>query len=325
MFGALKRIFRPPSCVALHGRLRLGRDFNEVNVSLPRHSYRFHGANDAHLPPLFIDEAYFGNADALVDSWLRRCRLRLYLWSFPQTAPREKSDKPQGYQPARPVYIRLHAGQLPYLAMPPITRAVILAAGLGTRMLPATKSIPKEMLPVVDKPLVQYAVEEAVASGITEIIFVIADGKEAIADHFGHGGRTERMLARDNRADLLAGVRAPADLANFHYRRQPEPLGIAHALGCARDLLEGQPFVLIFPDDLLLADVPVVGQLVGAYQPGDGAIIAVQPVADADVPQYGIVDPEGAGNPVRLRGIIEKPSLADAPSRFGVVGEKRCR
>ena len=204
--------------------------------------------------------------------------------------------------------------------MPPITRAVILAAGLGTRMLPATKSIPKEMLPVVDKPLVQYAVEEAVASGITEIIFVIADGKEAIADHFGHGGRTERMLARDNRADLLAGVRAPADLANFHYRRQPEPLGIAHALGCARDLLEGQPFVLIFPDDLLLADVPVVGQLVGAYPPGEGAIIAVQPVADADVPQYGIVDPEGAGNPVRLRGIIEKPSLADAPSRLGVVG-----
>ncbi len=204
--------------------------------------------------------------------------------------------------------------------MPNITKAVILAAGLGTRMLPATKSVPKEMLPVVDKPLIQYAVEEAIAAGITEIVFVIADGKEAIADHFGHGGRTERMLARDGRADLVATVRAPADLANFHFRRQPEPLGIAHAVACARDLLEGEAFVLIFPDDLLLSQTPVVGQLTAVYQPRDGSIIAVQQVADADVPQYGIVDPAGEGNPAPLRGIIEKPSLADAPSRLGVVG-----
>lgn len=204
--------------------------------------------------------------------------------------------------------------------MPHITHAVILAAGLGTRMLPATKSVPKEMLPVVDKPLIQYAVEEAVAAGITEIVFVIADGKEAIADHFGHGSRTERMLARDGRTDLLAAVRAPADLANFHFRRQPEPLGIAHAVACARDLLDGKPFVLIFPDDLLFAKTPVAGQLAGAYKQGDGSIIAVQQVADADVAQYGIVDPEGSGNPVRLRGIVEKPSLAAAPSRLGVVG-----
>lgn len=201
-----------------------------------------------------------------------------------------------------------------------VTHAVILAAGLGTRMLPATKSVPKEMLPVVDKPLIQYAVEEAVAAGITEVVFVIADGKEAIADHFGHGGRTERILERDGRLDLLRSVQAPADLANFHYRRQPEPLGIAHAVACARDLLEGQPFVLIFPDDLLLAKTPVAGQLAAAYKPEDGSIIAVQQVADADVPQYGIVDPEGPGNPVRLRGIIEKPTLAAAPSRLGVVG-----
>jgi len=204
--------------------------------------------------------------------------------------------------------------------MPHITHAVILAAGLGTRMLPATKSVPKEMLPVVDKPLIQYAVEEAVRAGITEIVFVIADGKEAIVDHFGHGGRTERILERDGRGDLLEGVRAPADLANFHYRRQPEPLGIAHAVACGRDILEGQPFVLIFPDDLLLAETPVVGQLIAAYDPVEGSIIAVQQVADADVPQYGIVDPQGSGNPVRLRGIVEKPSLAAAPSRLGVVG-----
>ena len=204
--------------------------------------------------------------------------------------------------------------------MPNITKAVILAAGLGTRMLPATKSVPKEMLPVVDKPLIQYAVEEAVSAGMTEVVFVIADGKEAITDHFSHGGRTQRMLERDNRADLLVGVRAPADLATFHYRRQPEPLGIAHAIACARDLLEGEPFVLIFPDDLLLARVPVVGQLVNVYGPGDSSVIAVQQVADADVPRYGIVDPEGPGNPARLRGIVEKPSLAEAPSHLGVVG-----
>ena len=204
--------------------------------------------------------------------------------------------------------------------MPQITHALILAAGLGTRMLPATKSIPKEMLTVVDKPLIQYAVEEAVAAGITEVIFVIADGKEAIVDHFGHGGRTERILEGDGRSELLESVRAPADLANFHYRRQTEPLGIAHAVACARDLLEGQPFVLIFPDDLLLAKTPVVGQLAGAYKPGDGSIIAVQQVADADVPHYGIVAPEGSGNPMRLRGIIEKPTLPAAPSRLGVVG-----
>ena len=207
--------------------------------------------------------------------------------------------------------------------MPTITKAVILAAGLGTRMLPATKSVPKEMLPVVDKPLIQYAVEEAVGAGITEIIFVIADGKEAIADHFGEGGRTEQMLARDGKKDLVAAVRAPAELANFHFRRQSEPLGIAHAVASARDLLEGEPFVLIFPDDLLLSKTPVVGQMTAAYaayKGGVASIIAVQEVADSEVPQYGIVDPDGPGNPVRLRGIIEKPALADAPSRLGVVG-----
>ncbi|MEO6397329.1 MAG: UTP--glucose-1-phosphate uridylyltransferase [Tepidiformaceae bacterium] len=205
--------------------------------------------------------------------------------------------------------------------MPRVSKALILAAGLGTRLLPATKAVPKEMLPVVDKPLIQYAVEEAVAAGLSEIVFVVADGKEAIAEHFGHGGRVEQILEREGRSELVAAVRAPATLARFHYRRQAEPLGIAHAIQSARDLLEGEPFALLFPDDVLISDTPVIGQLLRAFSAGEGSIIAVQEVADSEVPQYGIVDPEaGQNNPARLRAIVEKPGLADAPSRLGVVG-----
>lgn len=204
--------------------------------------------------------------------------------------------------------------------MPALSKAVILAAGLGTRMLPATKSIPKEMLPVVDKPLIQYAVEESVAAGITDIIFVVADGKEAIADHFGNGGRTERALEASANEDLLASVRAPASLARFQYFRQDRPLGIAHALNCAREAVEGEPFALLFPDDLLIGERPVVAQLTEVYRHCGGSVIAVKTVPDAEVSQYGIVDPSDDGNPAPLRAIIEKPSLADAPSRLGVVG-----
>jgi UTP--glucose-1-phosphate uridylyltransferase len=201
--------------------------------------------------------------------------------------------------------------------MPPVTKAVILAAGLGTRMLPATKSIPKEMLPVVDKPLIQYAVEEAVAAGISEIVFVVADGKEAIRDHFGTGGRTERALEAAG-SELLGTARAPAKLATFHYFRQERPLGIAHALSCARTAVAGKPFALLFPDDLLISTAPVIGQMVEAY--AGGSMVAVKEVSEEEVSQYGIVDPAGDGNPAPLRGIVEKPMPSDAPSRLGVVG-----
>ena len=204
--------------------------------------------------------------------------------------------------------------------MSPITTAVILAAGLGTRMLPATKSVPKEMLPVVDKPLIQYAVEEAVVAGVTDVVFVIAEGKEAIRDHFGRGGRLELEMEATGNAALLEQVCYPAKLARFHYFLQDSPLGIAHALKCAREAVEGQAFALLFPDDLLIGRRSVVAQLAEAYTQTGGTTIAVQPVADSEVSQYGIVSPDGDGNPMRLKGIVEKPSLAEAPSRLGVVG-----
>jgi UTP--glucose-1-phosphate uridylyltransferase len=204
--------------------------------------------------------------------------------------------------------------------MTTISSAVILAAGLGTRMLPATKAIPKEMLPIVDRPLVQYAVDEAISAGLTEIVFVIAHGKESIREHFEAGARVESALretGNEKAANELLSIGASATL---HYVLQPRQLGIAHAVNCARELLEGRPFALMFPDDLLLGPRSCIGELVEAYGEAPGSVIAVEPVADADVPQYGIVDPIDSGNPARLRRVVEKPKLEDAPSRLGIVG-----
>jgi UTP--glucose-1-phosphate uridylyltransferase len=199
-----------------------------------------------------------------------------------------------------------------------VRKAVVLAAGLGTRMLPATKAIPKEMLPVVDKPLIQYAVEEAARAGIEEIIFVVAEGKEAIAQHFGHTTRTEAAIKHQGDATLLELVQQPSHLARYEYVLQDAPKGIAHAVACARDHLEGSAFALLFPDDLIVGGAPCVGQMIDAYS--EGSMIAVQEVAPADIPQYGIVDPASAGNPAPLKGVVEKPTAEDAPSRLGIVG-----
>jgi UTP--glucose-1-phosphate uridylyltransferase len=205
--------------------------------------------------------------------------------------------------------------------MATVTRAVILAAGLGSRMLPATKTIPKEMLPVVDRPLIQYAVDECLAAGITEIVFVVAEGKEAIRDYYTAGGRTETMLraaGNQRAADALAGL---AQAARFEWVLQDRPLGIAHAVNCARTLVEGEAFALLFPDDLLIAREPVIGQLARAYDHQPGSVVAVQPISRDEIPQYGIVDPAEPGkNPARLKGIVEKPAAGDAPSNLGVVG-----
>src|SRR5690606_32450404 len=136
--------------------------------------------------------------------------------------------------------------------------------------LPATKAVPKEMLPIVDRPLIQYAVEEAVAAGIDEVIFVTADGKESIAEHFAEGGRLAQALATGARAELLNVTEAPAQLARFAVVRQATPRGIADAVRCARDLVEGEPFALLFPDDLLIADQPVTAQMIEAYTAAPG-------------------------------------------------------
>lgn len=203
--------------------------------------------------------------------------------------------------------------------MQAVSTAVILAAGLGTRMLPATKSIPKEMLPIVDRPLVQYCVDEALAAGVTEIVFVIAEGKGAIREHFEAGTRVERALRETGNAKAADELLAIGARATFHYVNQARQLGIAHAVSCARAHLEGRPFALMFPDDLLLGP-SCVAELVEAHAKVGGSIIAVEPVSDADVPQYGIVDPMDDANPATLRKVVEKPALADAPSRLGIVG-----
>jgi len=203
--------------------------------------------------------------------------------------------------------------------MPPVSKAVILAAGLGTRMLPATKSIPKEMLPIVDRPLVQYCVDEALEAGIREIVFVIAEGKGAIREHFEAGSRVERAVRETGNQRLADELLAIARKATFHYVNQDRQLGIAHAVNCARPHVEGEPFALMFPDDLVLGP-SCTSELVAAQAASGGSVIAVEPVADADVPQYGIVDPVSEANPARLRRVVEKPKLEEAPSRLGIVG-----
>lgn len=200
-----------------------------------------------------------------------------------------------------------------------VSTAVILAAGLGTRMLPATKSVPKEMLPIVDRPLVQYCVDEALAAGITEIVFVVAEGKQAIREHFEAGARVERAVRETGNLKLADELLAIGAQATFHYVNQDRQLGIAHAVNCARTLLEGKPFALMFPDDLLLGP-SCLAELVQAHESTGGSVIAVERVADSDVPQYGIVDPVAGTNPARLRRVVEKPPLAEAPSRLGIVG-----
>lgn len=204
--------------------------------------------------------------------------------------------------------------------MASVSRAVILAAGMGTRMLPATKAVPKEMLPVVDKPLIQYAVEECAAAGINHVVFVIAPGREGIREHFAAHSRVEAWARARGDDEALALIEAPSRLARFDYIVQEHPLGIANAVRCAREFVEGEPFALLFPDDLIIAREPAVGQLARAYEACAGSVIAVMPVAPDEVSQYGIVDPADGGNPARLRGVVEKPSVAQAPSLLGIVG-----
>ncbi|MFQ5381847.1 MAG: UTP--glucose-1-phosphate uridylyltransferase [Dehalococcoidia bacterium] len=203
--------------------------------------------------------------------------------------------------------------------MAEVRKAVILAAGLGTRMLPATKAVPKELLPVADKPLLQYAVEEAVAAGVEHVIFVIAEGKEAIVEHFHHGGRVETWAAETGNESVRQAAAAPADLARFDYVIQDQPLGIAHAVGCAREFVENQPFALVFPDDIIFGPTPCLSQLVAVYD-HSGSVIAVHPVSPEEIDQYGIVGVAGDGNPARVTELVEKPPRDSAPSNLGIVG-----
>ncbi len=207
-------------------------------------------------------------------------------------------------------------------AMLEVTKAVFPVAGLGTRFLPATKASPKEMLPIVDKPLIQYAVEEAIEAGITELIFVTGRGKRAIEDHFDKSYEIEAELEARNKTQLLDMVRniKPANVDCF-YVRQATALGLGHAVLCAEKLVGDSPFAVILADDLLYAPQPVTKQLVGVFNHYHSSVVGVETIKRAQSASYGVVDGRLWGdNVIKLLGIVEKPAPADAPSNFGVVG-----
>lgn len=202
-----------------------------------------------------------------------------------------------------------------------VRKAVIPAAGLGTRFLPATKASPKEMLPLVDKPLIQYTVEEAVASGIEDIIVITGRGKRAIEDHFDRSVELEENLKGTGKNQVLNQIRQISSLANFCYVRQSEALGLGHAVLCAQHLIGDEPFAVILGDEIIDAPVPALAQLIHVYKQRHGAVLGVQDVPKQDVSRYGIVTPKRLGRGLhRVEDLVEKPAPADAPSTLAVVG-----
>lgn len=205
----------------------------------------------------------------------------------------------------------------------PVRKVVFPVAGLGTRFLPATKAMPKEMLPVVDKPLIQYAVEEAAAAGVTDMIFITGRNKRSIEDHFDKNPELEAELTEKGKQKLLDIVHSIAPMnVNFIYIRQPAPLGLGHAVLCAKPVVGDEPFGVILADDLIHAPAPALGQLIKAREAmGGGNVLAVQNVPRQDTNKYGIVavDDEKATT-TRVRGMVEKPAPEVAPSTMAVIG-----
>ncbi len=203
-----------------------------------------------------------------------------------------------------------------------VRKAVFPVGGLGTRFLPATKAMPKEMLPVVDKPLIQYAVEEAAAAGIEEFIFVTGRGKHAIEDHFDVPYELDHMLTERGRTQTLEMLRKwmprPGQIS---YTRQMEPMGLGHAVWCARNFIHDEPFAVLLADDLLMAQTPCLKQLVDAYAETRGNVVAVMDVPPEHTDRYGILDVKSdEGRMVSVRGLVEKPKPKDAPSTLSIIG-----
>jgi len=202
-----------------------------------------------------------------------------------------------------------------------IRKAVFPAAGLGTRFLPATKAQPKEMLPLVDKPIIQYGVEEAVASGVDNIILVTGRGKNAIEDHFDVSVELETFLESRGKKELLAEIRKISNLINFSYVRQGEPLGLGHAVLVTRALVGDEPFAVILGDDVIDADPPALRQMIDVFEDVKGPVLAIERVPRADVSSYGIIDAEEIRPGVyRIRDLVEKPPRDEAPSDLAIIG-----
>ncbi|WP_106766807.1 UTP--glucose-1-phosphate uridylyltransferase GalU [Paenibacillus faecalis] len=207
--------------------------------------------------------------------------------------------------------------------MATIRKAIIPAAGLGTRFLPATKAMPKEMLPVVDKPTIQYIVEEAIESGIEDIIIVTGKGKRAIEDHFDHAFELEYTLQQRNKMDLLYEVQRPSRMADIHYIRQKEPKGLGDAIFCARKFIGDEPFAVLLGDDIVLAEKPCIKQLIEQYEVTKSSVLGVKNVPGHEVSRYGIIEPfkkTPARGLSRVKGLIEKPSPEMAPSNMAIMG-----
>ncbi len=204
-----------------------------------------------------------------------------------------------------------------------VRKAVFPAAGLGTRFLPATKAIPKEMLALVDKPLIQYGVEEALAAGIEQIIIVTGRGKSAIEDHFDISFELESNLESRGKTELLELARRVSKMANLSYVRQKEALGLGHAVLMARELVGDEPFAVILPDDIIDAQVPCLKQMIDVYDKVQGSVLATQIVEGPAISSYGVLQSEPVKDNPRLQlvhGLVEKPKQAEAPSKNAIIG-----
>lgn len=204
--------------------------------------------------------------------------------------------------------------------MKQVRKAIIPAAGLGTRFLPATKAMPKEMLPIVDKPTIQYIVEEAVESGIEDIIIVTGKGKRAIEDHFDNAFELETNLMEKQKYELLEKVQAPSKV-DIHYIRQKEPKGLGHAVWCARKFIGDEPFAVLLGDDIVQAKIPCLKQLINEYNQTLSSVIGVQTVPESETNRYGIIDPiEQTGRRYQVSNFVEKPAIGTAPSNLAIMG-----
>lgn len=205
-------------------------------------------------------------------------------------------------------------------AMKKVRKAIIPAAGLGTRFLPATKAMPKEMLPIVDKPTIQYIVEEAIESGIEDIIIVTGKGKRAIEDHFDYAPELENNLIEKEKFELLEKVRQSSNV-DIHYIRQKEPKGLGHAVWCARNFIGNEPFAVLLGDDIVQAETPSLRQLMNEYENTLSSVIGVQTVGDDQTHRYGIVDPiSNEGRRYQVNTFVEKPAPGTAPSNLAIMG-----
>ena len=202
-----------------------------------------------------------------------------------------------------------------------VRKAIIPAAGLGTRFLPATKAQPKEMLPIVDKPTIQYIIEEAVASGIEEILIITGRNKKCIEDHFDKSVELEMELEKNHKDELLQMVRKISDMVDIHYIRQKEPKGLGHAILCARAFVGNEPFAVLLGDDVVDSEVPCLKQLMDCYKEYKTTILGVQTVAKEDVNKYGIVDGIHIEDRVyKVKKLVEKPAVEESPSDVAILG-----